>query len=83
MRIGGRNEGTNRRDDTKLFRERGSESESESRSRSRCDREREVFNYEFKGLQLAKEEERKRNESVLKVLKGFAAVRCRVTYYNL
>lgn len=81
MRIGGRNEGTNRRDDTKLFRERGSE--SESRSRSRCDREREVFDYEFKGLQLAKEEERKRNESVLKVLKGFAAVRCRVTYYNL
>jgi hypothetical protein len=69
LRIGGRNEGTNRRDDTKLFRERGSESESESRSRSRCDREREVFDYEFKGLQLAKEEERKRNESVLKVLK--------------
>lgn len=83
MRIGGRNEGTNSRDDTKLFRERGSESESESRSRSRCDREREVFDYEFKGLQLAKEEERKRNESVLKVLKGFDAVRCRVTYYNL
>jgi hypothetical protein len=83
LRIGGRNEGTNRRDDTKLFRERGSESESESRSRSRCDREREVFDYEFKGLQLAKEEERKEERERFEGVKGFAAVRCRVTYYNL